>query len=147
MPTHLHLCSVLERISGVNKPLVVLDAPSNPGLLARLAARDGGVVTPSRYLPDWDGKTLRNASALTTYSQRQGYWIHLDADVLDPVLMPAVDTPTPGGLTFQELTHLLQILISTNLAVGLEVTVFDPDLDPDGSLAQHLADVIVEALK
>jgi arginase len=86
--------------------------------------------------------------AQETLKQRpiEGYWIHLDADVLDSALMPAVDTPTPGGLTFEELTLLLQILLRTNLAVGLEVTVFDPDLDPDGKLAQRLTEVIVEAL-
>ena len=28
-----------------------------------------------------------------------GVWIHLDADVLDPAPMPAVDCPEPGGLT------------------------------------------------
>lgn len=295
----------------MHKPIIVLDAPSNlglrppqpgvvpgvyklagalrdQGLLARLGARDAGVITPPRYLPDWDGKTVRNASALATYSQRladriqphclagefplllggdcsillgpmlalrrmgryglifidghldfrhpgnaealgaaagedlalvtgrggstlvdlegqgplvvesdvvaigfrsddeyeaeaqqvgittidaahlrqkgpahvahlaqktlkqhpiQGYWIHLDADVLDPALMPAVDTPAPGGVTFEELTLLLQLLLRTDLAIGLEVTVFDPDLDPDGKLASCLTEVIVAALK
>ncbi|GHO50769.1 hypothetical protein KSX_89320 [Ktedonospora formicarum] len=86
--------------------------------------------------------------AQETFKQRsiEGYWIHLDADVLDPALMPAVDTPTPGGLTIEELTLLLKLLLRTNLAIGLEVTVFDPDLDPDGKLASCLADIIIAAL-
>ncbi|WP_205856480.1 arginase family protein, partial [Phytoactinopolyspora endophytica] len=29
-----------------------------------------------------------------------GFWVHVDADVIDPELMPAVDSPEPGGLTF-----------------------------------------------
>jgi arginase len=297
------------RTTRMQKPITLIDAPSNlglrppapgivpgvyklagalrdQGLLTRLGARDGGVVTPPRYLPDWDGKTVRNGSALVTYSQRladriqhhcaagafplvlggdcsillgamlalrrqghyglvfldghldfrhpgnaeavgsaagedlalvtgrggseltnleglgplvdehdvvaigfrtddeyarelqqtgitafteaqvqqqgptsigqealhqlthqqiEGYWIHLDADILDPTLMPAVDTPTPGGLTFEELTQLLRPLLATNLTVGLEITVFDPDLDPTGELAQRLTDVLVAA--
>lgn len=294
----------------MHQPIVVLDAPSNLGLrppgpgmvpgvyklagavrdcglLTRLAARDGGVVTPPRYLPDWDGKTVRNARSIAAYSSRladrieqqvragafplvlggdcsillggmlalrrmgryglvfidghldfrhpgnaeavgsaagedlalvtgrgaveltsmeslgplvemhnvvalgfrsddeyateageagitildaahiqrkgasvaaglvqetlqqrsiDGYWIHLDADVLDPTLMPAVDTPTPGGLTFQELTSLLRPLLASEQAIGLEVTVFDPDLDFDGTLARRLTEMLVEAL-
>ena len=44
----------------------------------------------------------------------EGFWIHVDADVLDPEIMPAVDTPEPGGLELSELTELLREL----LAVG-----------------------------
>lgn len=88
-------------------------------------------------------------AALTTLTQRaaEGYWVHLDVDVLDPTLMPVVDSPTPDGLTFQELIQLLRPLLSADLAVGLEVTIFDPDLDPDGTLAQRLADMLVVALE
>jgi len=75
-----------------------------------------------------------------------GYWVHLDADVLDPALLPAVDTPEPGGLTFEELAALLRALLASPLAIGLEITVFDPDLDPDGALARRLTDTIVAGL-
>ncbi len=30
--------------------------------------------------------------------RESGYWIQVDVDVLDPVHMPAVDSPDPGGL-------------------------------------------------
>ena len=30
--------------------------------------------------------------------------------------------------------------------VGLQLTVFDPDLDPDGTLAASLADLLVDVL-
>src|SRR5262249_26369348 len=33
----------------------------------------------------------------------RGFWIHLDADVLDDAVMPAVDYRLPGGLRFSEL--------------------------------------------
>lgn len=34
----------------------------------------------------------------------RGFWIHLDVDILNPVVMPAVDSPEPGELTPDELT-------------------------------------------
>ncbi len=36
-----------------------------------------------------------------------GYWLHLDVDILDPAVMPAVDSPSPDGLAPAELTGLL----------------------------------------
>jgi arginase len=73
------------------------------------------------------------------------YWVHLDADVLDSALISAVDSPAPDGLTFEELMSLLRVLLAGD-AIGLQVTVFDPDLDPDGSQARALTDCLVSAL-
>ncbi|HEY6891178.1 MAG TPA: arginase family protein, partial [Solirubrobacter sp.] len=73
------------------------------------------------------------------------YWVHVDADVLDSALLPAVDSPAPGGLTFDELSALLRTLLD-GPAVGVQITVFDPDLDPDGAQANALTDCLVTGL-
>jgi len=73
-----------------------------------------------------------------------GYWIHLDVDILEPAVMPAVDSPGPGGLQAAQLTALLAELAPR--AIGAQVTVFDPDLDPDGRHARLLVDVLAEGL-
>ncbi|MEU4744466.1 arginase family protein [Actinosynnema sp. NPDC023658] len=75
-----------------------------------------------------------------------GYFVHLDADVLDPSVMPAADAPDPGGLDFAELTALLGPLIAGPACVGMELTIYDPDLDPSGTIAAALADTLVTAL-
>src|SRR5688572_19237084 len=46
-----------------------------------------------------------------------GFWIHLDADVLDDAVMPAVDYRVPGGLSWDELTIVLQAAVSSQRAV------------------------------
>ncbi|MET9609521.1 arginase family protein [Streptomyces sp. NPDC006512] len=74
-----------------------------------------------------------------------GFWIHLDADVLDPSVMPAVDSQEPGGLRPGELAALLAVLVGSPRCVGLNVTVYDPDLDPDGSAGALLADLVADA--
>ena len=71
-----------------------------------------------------------------------GFWLHLDVDVLDPGAMPAVDTPTPGGLTMDELSVVLRALARSPKAVGMDVCIFDPDLDPTGRYAHSLVPVI-----
>jgi arginase len=74
-----------------------------------------------------------------------GFWIHCDADVLDSSVMPAVDTPEPGGLDFGDLSALLGALLSDERAIGLEITIFDPDLDETGELAAKLTNCICDA--
>ncbi|MER7758194.1 arginase family protein [Streptomyces sp. NPDC097619] len=75
-----------------------------------------------------------------------GFWVHLDADVLDPSVMPAVDSPDPGGLLPDELAELLRVLLGSPRCVGLNVTIYDPDLDPRGTAGALLADLVVNAL-
>lgn len=74
-----------------------------------------------------------------------GFWIHVDADVLDPTVMPAVDSHEPGGLSFDQLTTVLHRLLASPRAVGLDLTIYDPDLDPGLRAGQQLADVLVDA--
>ena len=58
-----------------------------------------------------------------------GFWTHLDADVLDDAVMPAVDYRLPGGLSWDSLTRVLRIAMRSGRAVGLDVTIFNPTLD------------------
>ncbi|MCX5611219.1 MULTISPECIES: arginase family protein [unclassified Streptomyces] len=74
-----------------------------------------------------------------------GFWVHLDADVLDPSVMPAVDSPDPGGLLPDELAELLSVLVRSPRCVGINITIYDPDLDPDGRAGALLADLVAGA--
>ena len=90
------------------------------------------------------------AAARTTVDQMRehgvaGFWIHLDADVLDDAVMPAVDSRQPDGLSYAELTKLLVPLLRSRLAVGMEVTIFDPELDPSSRIAAAFTDTLVTA--
>src|SRR5262249_6888005 len=76
-----------------------------------------------------------------------GVWMHLDADVLDDAVMPAVDYRMPGGLSWEELTTILQVAIASGRAVGLNVTIFNPKLDTDGSIAVAFVDTLVTGLR
>jgi hypothetical protein len=50
-------------------------------------------------------------------------------------------------LGHDELAALLTPLVASSSCVGLDVTVFDPDLDPDGGLALDLTDTLVAGPK
>lgn len=84
-----------------------------------VAAVDAGLQQLARQAPD-------------------GFWIHLDVDVLHDDEMPAVDYRLPGGLRLFELREVLRTLHLSGRAVGLDVTIFNPLLDGDGRLACQL---------
>jgi arginase len=75
-----------------------------------------------------------------------GYWVHIDVDVLDASIMPAVDAPSPGGIAYTELQLLISGLVSTPHCLGMELTIFDPDHDPHGTFAAELVDTVVAGL-
>ncbi len=89
---------------------------------------------------------LGKALAAVTRPGVEGFWVHLDVDVLHDDLMPAVDYRHPGGLTWEEATEILRGLLQASGARGLEVTIFNPRLDPGGSHAQHLSDLITNVV-
>jgi arginase len=75
-----------------------------------------------------------------------GFWIHLDVDVLADAIMPAVDYRLPDGLTWHELVVVLQMAIGTQRAQGIDITIFNPTLDPDGRIRRALVDNLVAGL-
>ncbi|MGQ0569687.1 MAG: arginase family protein [Armatimonadota bacterium] len=76
----------------------------------------------------------------------EGFWIHLDADVLDDAIMPAVDYRMPGGLGWDELSDLLRVLTVSGAVVGINIGIFNPRLDADGSVARRFAACLVAGL-
>jgi arginase len=75
-----------------------------------------------------------------------GFWVHVDVDVLDPKLVPAVDSPEPGGMNLDELAELLIPLVRSPRARGMELTIYDPILDPDRLAGRHLITLLERVL-
>jgi arginase len=82
-----------------------------------------------------------------TRAELDGFFIHIDADCLDDSIMPAVDFRVPGGLTTHELTTTLQVALKSSKAMGLEVAIYNPMLDEDGSAGRELVHILTSAMK
>ena len=69
-----------------------------------------------------DDNTLRNENvenltrSVLSRLQRgtNGWWLHVDLDVLSTDSLPAVDYPQPGGLNWEQLEKLTATALSTN---------------------------------
>lgn len=81
-----------------------------------------------------------------TRDDLDGFFIHVDADCLDDAIMPAVDYRIPDGLSWDELASTLSIAVASGKAVGLEITIYNPNLDADGSAGRGLADALARGL-
>lgn len=81
-----------------------------------------------------------------TREELDGFFIHVDADCLDDAIMPAVDFRVPGGLSRGELGTALRVALESGKAVGIEITIYNPRLDEDGSAGRGLADVLSNEL-
>ena len=119
---------------GIGKPASV------SGSVPACVPEPGGDPEPA------EGPEAVGSQARDRLSQLDGYFVHLDADVLDIEVMPAVDAPDPGGLTHPELAALLRPLLADPRCVGLQLTIYDPDLDPDAQHAAALTDTVRTAL-
>ncbi|MEU5303801.1 arginase family protein [Streptomyces noursei] len=119
--------------------LGVREADEDQEELARLGISCTNVGEIRRRGPE---AVARAALRRLQNSPLDGFWIHLDADVLDPSVMPAVDSPDPDGLFTDELRALLAPLAASPRCVGITVAIYDPDRDPDGSGAVLLADLL-----
>ncbi|WP_250030953.1 arginase family protein [Paractinoplanes maris] len=73
-------------------------------------------------------------------------WLHIDVDVLDPSVMPAVTYPQPGGPDFDDLESLLTPLTASPALLGVSVADYRPDLDPDGHCAAGLVTLLERLL-
>lgn len=90
-------------------------------------------------------QATRVALARLTDARLDGFFIHFDADALSDAIMPAVDYRMPDGLAASEAISVIRAALATGKAAGMEVTIYNPALDADGSAGSVLTTVIADA--
>ena len=77
----------------------------------------------------------------------EGFFVHFDADALDGKVMPAVDDPSPDGFSREEAVTILRAVAGHPRAVGMQVTIYNPEADVDGVAGRALVAAIAAALR
>jgi agmatinase len=57
------------------------------------------------------------------------YYLTIDADGIDPMIMPAVVAQTPGGLTWVQLRKLIHGLVNRGRVLGMDLVEIAPKYD------------------
>jgi arginase len=111
--------------------------------------QEEGVASLGDRVPLVDGEALlRDPAGVTERactSLPRPWWFHIDLDVLSTHALPAIDYPQPGGLDWDALLSLARTALSQDPA-GLDVTIYNPDLDPEGAHAHRIIRFLVTAL-
>ncbi len=71
-------------------------------------------------------QSSETAVAFLEAASTQGFWVHVDMDVLATEWMFAVDSPEPGGMTPQELSTLLKTALNSERCIGMESQFMTP---------------------
>ena len=107
--------------------------------------------SPLRYVYAADiqkkGAAAATRDALAhLHAESREFILHVDTDIIAQEEFPAVNVPGSGGLTFDEVRQSLREVLSQKTLLGLDVAQYNPDRDPDGSGAQKLVELLVDAL-
>jgi arginase family enzyme len=137
---------LLDREGPLVEPAAVVLLGHRPAELHPDVARENDRIDPAiRALTAPEvrerGAARAGADAAAWLAERPA-WLHLDLDVLDEAVLPAVSYPQPLGLDWDELVALVRPLVAAPKLLGVSVADLNPDRDPDGTHAAR----IVEAL-
>jgi len=80
------------------------------------------------------------------HAESREFVLHLDTDIIAQEEFAAVNVPGSGGLSFEDVRASLREVLSQKSLLGLDVAQYNPDRDPDGSYAQKLVALLVDAL-
>jgi arginase len=146
----------LTRFDGADGPLV-----RDEDVVA-IGARDGeerdragsqDVRATRIHLYELDTVEARGMDAVAAEAIRilacrelSGFWVHLDADVLDDAVMPAVDYRQPGGVSPADLVTLVQACARSGALRGVSVAIYNPTLDPSGEAGRLLVKCLGDGL-
>ncbi len=110
---------------------------TDPAYVAAIESSSISYWSLERLRKEGISRCVRDFLQMVTDRHLAGFWIHLDVDVLDDRLMPAVDSRQLGGLLYMELVQLLTDLLRSGKALGMDITILDPDLDASGQYTRQ----------
>jgi arginase len=92
-------------------------------------------------------ETANEFLTMVNSKKLNGFWIHLDVDVLNDEIMPCVDSRQPDGFSYEELNKVLHPLIHSDYFYGIDITIFDPTLDKEGFYGKQLAEQLANLFR
>jgi arginase len=107
--------------------------------------------SPMRHIDAADiqskGASKAAHDALTqVHADAREFVLHVDTDVISQEDFPAVNMPGSGGMRFDDVRAAFIEFAKHKNLLGLDVAQYNPDKDADGSGANKLVDLLVEAL-
>jgi arginase len=123
------------------------ESPSFKDYYGDIVRTDITQFTIQRVLADGVDAAARRVIAKLEARGLDKVWLHVDLDVLDQSVMPAVDSPGSPGLDYLQLTELVDALCASGRIIGTNFTIYDPERDPEARYAGPLVRCIADGVR
>lgn len=89
-------------------------------------------LTHNKLKPFYMSDVASNTASMDRIvdSLSQDVYVTIDADVLDPSIMPAVGTPEPDGMSWQQILNVIESVAQQKHVVGFDLVEFSPGEGP-----------------
>lgn len=125
--------------NGLSSPIRRASEMEHVGEIFQLGLRAQGTARPEEF----DAAKEYGAHLISAYEIHEkgmqsvldripdsgNYYITIDADGVDPSVMPAVAGPAFGGVTYTEMRSLLHGLVNKGRVVGMDIVEITPSKD------------------
>ncbi len=129
------LSSVIRRASEMNH----INEIYQIGLRSAGSARPEEVEAALNYganlISDIELQDVGMQEILDRIPDKQNYYLTIDADGVDPTIMPAVAGPAPGGVNYSQMRKLIQGLVKKGKVLGMDIVEITPRKDINGITA------------
>ena len=129
------LSSVIRRASEMNH----INEIYQIGLRSAGSARPEEVEAALNYganlISDIELQDVGMQEILDRIPDKQNYYLTIDADGVDPTIMPAVAGPAPGGVNYSQMRKLIQGLVKKGKVLGMDIVEITPSKDINGITA------------
>ena len=89
----------------------------------------------AHLIPDIELQEIGMKAVLNRIPDGGNYYLTIDADGVDPTIMPAVAGPAPGGVNYPQMRTLIQGLVKKGNVVGMDIVEITPSRDLNGITA------------
>ena len=121
--------------------LCILGLRSVDGVERDLLRASGATAHDMRAIDEVGIATLLQGFLDKVAAENGLLHVSLDVDFIEPDIAPAVGTTVPGGATFREAHHVMELLHDSGRVTSLDLVELNPFLDERGRTARLMVDL------
>ena len=129
------LSSVIRRASELKHVDEIYQIGLRSAGSARLEEVEAALAYGAHLIPDIELQEVGMKTILDRIPDGGNYYLTIDADGVDPTIMPAVAGPAPGGVNYPQMRTLIQGLVKKSNVVGMDIVEITPSRDINGITA------------
>ena len=129
------LSSVIRRASEMDHINEIYQIGLRSAGSARVEEVEAALNYGANLISDMELQDVGMQEILDRIPDKQNYYLTIDADGVDPTIMPAVAGPAPGGVNYSQMRKLIQGLVKKGKVLGMDIVEINPCKDINGITA------------